>query len=226
MRRDYPFFRFLLWIALFIAILTVGCIVFYFRSRPVIYKVVISNAESKLLIITNQVVKGILEEDNIQYENIVNLSSNSDGEIMSLDIDQYTINYLKTEIASRVSDMVSKSEDCMVEIPFGSLLGNEYTVGLGPNFKLPMRITSTAFVDFKSEFKSTGINNVLHKISVVVNVRGSIVMSGAKYGFSVSTDFIAAQTVIVGRVPDAFTNVIENPGDDMAGYIFDYGYTE
>ena len=34
---------------------------------------------------------------------------------------------------------------------------------------------------------------------------------------------IAAQTVIVGKTPDAFTNVVESPTDNTGGLINDYG---
>ncbi len=226
MKRNYPIFRLFLGLGLTLIFLLIVSVVFYFKSRPTIYTVAVSNAETMSLKYANTAATEVLEENSVDYEKIVNLSSNADGEIMSLNINQYEINKLKSDISQKVSDLVCENEDCPVSIPFGSLLGNEYTAGLGPMIKIPMRITSTAYIDFKNEFVSAGINNVLHKILVIVNIKGTVVMTGTKYSFSVTTDFIAAQTVISGRVPDAFTNVIENPGDDMAGYIFDYGYTE
>ena len=37
------------------------------------------------------------------------------------------------------------------------------------------------------------------------------------------TSVIAAQTVIVGKTPDAFTNVVESEKDNTGGLINDYG---
>lgn len=226
MRRDYPIKRFLIFFSVFLSSLAIFVTVFYFRSRPVIYSIAVSNAETMMLQFTNKSVSQVLDGNKVKYESIVQLSSNPQGEIISLNIDQLMINRLKTEITDGVSDMVRNNEDCMVTVPFGTLLGYEYTAGMGPMIKIPMRITATAYVDFKSEFLSAGINQVLHKITVVVRVNGVVLMTGTKYSFSTTTDFIAAQTVIVGRVPDAYTEVIEQMGDSTAGNIFDYGYVE
>jgi len=226
MRRNYPIKRFLIYFIAFLIIIAVLAGIFYFRSRPVIYNVAVSNAETMMLRFANNAVSAVLDGEKVDYESIVKLSFNPQGEIISLNIDQLMINRLKTEITNGISDMVIKNEDCPANIPFGTLLGNEYTAGMGPMISFPMRITATAYVDFKSEFVSAGINQVLHKVLIDVKVSGTILMTGTKYGFSVSTEYIAAQTVIVGRVPDAYTEVIEQMGDSTAGNIFDYGYVE
>ena len=226
MKRNYPIKRFLIFFVMFLVLLVVAVTVFYFRSRPVIYNTAVSNAETMMLRFANDAATEVLNGDKVDYESIVRLAYNPDGEIVGVNVDQLMINLLKTEITNEVSRLVSQNEECMVIIPFGTLLGNEYTAGMGPMLKFPMRITSTAYVDFKSEFKNAGINQVLHKIMVVVNIGGTVLMTGTRYSFSVSTEYIAAQTVIVGRVPDAYTEVIEEIGDSTAGNIFDYGYTD
>ena len=75
------------------------------------------------------------------------------------------------------------------------------------------------FVDFEHEFKSAGINQTLHTVKVKIAVSGSLIVSGYHEPINVSTSVIAAQTVIVGNSPDAFTNVIENENDNTAGLI-------
>ena len=86
-----------------------------------------------------------------------------------------------------------------------------------------MQLTSTAFVDFSHEFKSAGINQVLHIINVNIKISGSLVIAGYNKSINTSTSAIAAQTVIVGKIPDAFTNVIESEKDNTGGLINDYG---
>ena len=89
--------------------------------------------------------------------------------------------------------------------------------------KFNMQITTTAFVNFKHEFKAAGINQVLHIITVEIEVKGNLLMLGYKKGITASTSAIAAQTVIVGKTPDSFTNVIESQTDNTGGLINDYG---
>ena len=48
-------------------------------------------------------------------------------------------------------------------------------------------------------------------------------MMGCTDSFSISTTAIAAQTIISGEVPDSFTNVIEQPNNDLADEVFNFG---
>ena len=86
-----------------------------------------------------------------------------------------------------------------------------------------MQLTTTAFVDFVHEFKAAGINQTLHLIHIKIKIKGSFVTAWYTGGIATETSVIAAQTVIVGATPDAFTNVIESIDDNTAGLINDYG---
>lgn len=226
MRRNYPFARFLKLTAVLLAALTVLFAVLFLRMRPLLYKTAVSNAESLMLRLTDQAVAQVLEGDGISYEKIVKLTVGENGAVTSLQVDPLTVNLLKTQISDRVSELVGEQQECGVSLPLGTLLGSEYTTGFGPQIHFPMQITATAYINFKSNFYDSGINQVLHQILIEIEVRGIILTVGSKYSFSTSTSAIAAQSVIVGSVPDAYTEVIEQPENDMASWIFDYGYLD
>ena len=191
--------------------------------HPVIMRYAVSVAETIMLNSANEAVLAVLEENDISYDDIVNLSNNSDGYVTSLEIDIYSVNNLKSRISNKTTDLVDAKEYYEVAIPIGTFLGNTYTTGLGPKIKFNMQLTSTAFVNFSHEFKSAGINQVLHIINVNIDINGSLIIVGYNKGINVSTSAIAAQTVIVGKSPDAFTNVIESATDNTGGLINDYG---
>lgn len=183
----------------------------------------VSVAETTMLNAANEAIVNILDENNISYDDIVNLSNNDDGYVTSLEIDIYSVNNLKSKISSATARNVEANEFYEVSIPIGTFLGNTYTAGFGPKVKFKMQLTSTAFVDFSHEFKSAGINQVLHIIMVNIDIRGSLVIAGYNKSINAKTSAIAAQTVIVGKTPDAFTNVIESENDNTGGLLNDYG---
>lgn len=195
----------------------------FFKMQPLIFKIAHSNAETIMLNSANEAVLKILEENNITYSDIACLSSNDDGYVTSLEIDVYKVNFLKSKIANEVSRLVDSKDYYDVRIPIGTFLGNTYTAGFGPKLYFKMQLTSTAFVDFKHEFKSAGINQVLHIITVEIKTKGSLIVAGYNKGIETKTSAIAAQTVIVGKSPDAFTNVVESQTDNTGGLINDYG---
>ncbi len=195
----------------------------YYSIQPVIIRYAESVAETVMLNSANEAIVNILESENFSYNGIAVLSRAEDGTVKSLEIDTYKVNYLKSHISNEISKIISQKERYTVSIPIGTFLGNSFTAGFGPEVNFRMQITTTAFVDFEHEFRAAGINQVLHRVVVNIKINGSIIIAGYKKSISVNTTAIAAQTVIVGAVPDGFTNVIEQETDNTAGLINDYG---
>lgn len=195
----------------------------YYKMQPVILRYAESIAETTMLNSANQAIVNILKNEKINYNDIAILTQNKDGEIISLEVDTYKINQFKSLISNEISKIIADNERYTVSIPIGSFLANTYTTGFGPDINFKMQITTTAYVDFDHEFSSAGINQVLHRVVVKIKICGSLLVAGYKKTITVNTSALAAQTVIVGIVPENFTNVIENEDDNTAGLINDYG---
>ncbi len=184
-----------------------------------------SQASSILFGTANKSVSQYLANSSITYEDIVKLSKNGNGDISSLEIDIVKINELKSGITALISDCIAKGERYTISVPVGTLFGNEYTLGLGPEMKFRMQMSASVTTDFESNFYAAGINQVLHQILIKVKIGGNLIIPWCKTPFSTETSIIAAQTVLVGVTPEAYTNVIENYNrgeDGLAGDIFDY----
>lgn len=210
------------WLCLLLALLIVFG-VSYYKMLPVIKRYAESVAETVMLNSANEAVITVLKDEDITYDEIAKLSRAEDGTVQSLEIDVYKINNLKSRISNEISRIIGGREEYKVSIPAGSFFDTPYTSGIGPKIPFKIQMTTTAFVDFTHEFRSAGINQVLHLIHIKINIRGSFVTAWYTGGISTQTTAIAAQTVIVGATPDAFTNVIEDVDDNTAGLINDYG---
>lgn len=198
----------------------------FFHVRGVVVKCAESEAATIAFKTANRIINEQMSNSGISYSDIVNLTKNSDNNISALEIDIVKLNRLKTEISSAIANAMTSTDKYTVSVPAGTLFGNEYTLGMGPELKFKMQLTSTVITDFKSNFYSAGINQVLHQIIITVKVEGTLVLPWARGHYSTETTVIAAQTVLVGITPDAYTNVIEahNDGEGgIVGDIFDYG---
>lgn len=205
---------------LIISLVFSGCA---YKMHPVIMTNAVSIAETLMLNSANEAVINILQNENITYSDIVRLSHNPDGYVTSLEIDIYEVNYLKSRISNEVARIISSKEHYDLGIPLGTFFDSDFTNGFGPKIKFKMQVTTTAFVDFGQKFESAGINQVLHIITVDIKIKGNLVIAGYNKSIETTTSAIAAQTVIVGKSPDAFTNVVESPTDNTGGLINDYG---
>ncbi len=212
---------FLRWSVL-ILVLIISCAVILYKVRPLIVTYAKSQAETILLNAANEAIVNVIEKENITYDGISRISRNQEGRFTGVEIDTKQVNLFKSKISNEISNIMSDKTYFNISIPLGTLLGGTYTVGLGPKITFHMQQTHTSKIDFKSNFCDAGINQVLHQIITEINISANIILLGYSDSFSVSTTAIAAQTVIVGVVPDSYTNVIEEPGDDIADEIFNY----
>lgn len=218
-RKDVKLFK----ITVILTALTVLLVLCFNEMRPVIINHAVSVAETTMLDSANDAIIEILDEQKVSYGDIVHLNENSQGLITSIETDVVEINRLKSSISNRLSEIISEREYYTIKIPVGTFLSNVYTAGIGPELTFNMQLTSTAVVTFKHAFISAGINQVLHRVEVNIDISGKLVVAGFTDDIKVSTSAIAAQTVIAGAVPEAFTQVTEDAGSNLAGLINDYG---
>ena len=96
------------------------------------------------------------------------------------------------------------------------LHGRGFNVGMSVQ---PLGYATTSII---SEFTSAGINQTLHRIIIEINADVDAIIPGFSTRVPVTTTIVAVETVIVGRVPDAYTHVITESGD-LAGPLNDFG---
>ena len=58
--------------------------------------------------------------------------------------------------------------------------------------------------EFKSEFKSEGINQTLHRLSLEVECNVNIITPSDNIGASVVNQVLMCESVIVGKIPGTF----------------------
>ena len=164
-------------------------------------KTQVSNATSDLI---NDAINVQIEIGNIQYERIVYFEKDLDGRITALKTNMSEINRLKTSILNLINDEILAMDTSQLGIPIGSLILPELMSGKGT--EIPVKIISIRNSDayFESSFSEAGINQTLHKLSMHVLVDVSVLVLGKTQSYTVSSQVVVAETVIVGDVPDTY----------------------
>ena len=77
-----------------------------------------------------------------------------------------------------------------------------------------MRILSIRNSDasFTSHFSQAGINQTLHTVTMTVSIDVTVLVLGESSSFTMESEVLVAQTVIVGDVPDTFLQTGGNNG--------------
>lgn len=194
------------------------------RFRPVVETVNAYECHSAVINIINNAVMAELEREDADYSRLVNLTTNTEGEVISLESNVVGINRLKTGVSGRIERELDRISDIGIDIPIGTLVGIELLHGRGFSVGMSVQPLGYATTTIISEFTPAGINQTLHRIVIQIDAEVDAVIPGYSARVPVSTSIVAAETVIVGRVPEAYTHVVAT-SDDLVGSLEDYGAT-
>lgn len=170
----------------------------------------------------NEAVTRYLEKNKVSYSNLVKINATAEGKVTSVEFDTVALTKLKSGIVTDVQNNINHCEVQVLHIPIGTLTGNQYLNNRGPTIHVEFKMSSAVYSKISSAFSSAGINQTLHKITLDIKTEIYFVMPWYRTSGEFCTDFLLAETVIVGEVPDAYTNVIEKVGSDLAGDLFDF----
>lgn len=159
------------------------------------------NATSDLI---NDSIDGQIISGNIQYDRIIYFEKDLNGRITALKTNMSEVNRLKTGILNLINDEILALDSTDLGIPIGSLVLPELFSGKGVS--IPVQIISIRNSDasFSSSFTQAGINQTLHQLTMQVVVDISVLVLGKTESFSVNSQVVIAETIIVGDVPDTF----------------------
>ena len=164
-------------------------------------EVQIRNSTSDL---TNDAIARQIANGNIAYDRIVYFEKDLDGRITALKTNIGEVNRLKTDILNIINDEILALDSTDLGIPLGSLFLPEFISGRGPEIPVHIIAIRNSDATFESHFSEAGINQTLHQVTMVVSVDVAVLVLGKTDTFTMTSEVVVAETVIVGAVPDTF----------------------
>ena len=154
--------------------------------------------------LTNDAIAKQIAAGDIAYDRIVYFEKDLDGRITALKTNMSEVNRLKTDVLNIINDEIMALDNSDIGIPLGSLFLPELLSGRGPS--IPVHILSIRNSDavFTSAFSQAGINQTLHRLNMEVNIDVAVLVLGETSNFTVSSEVVVAETIIVGQVPNTY----------------------
>lgn len=171
----------------------------------------VKNATSDLIndAIDQQIVGG-----NIQYDRIVYFEKDLDGRITALKTNMSEVNRLKTAILNIINDEILALDTSELGIPIGNLLLPDIMPGRGPEIPVHIMAIRNSDASFHSDFTEAGINQTLQQLTMDISVDVTVLVLGKTDSFTISSQVVVAETIIVGQVPDTFLQTGGYNGSD------------
>ncbi|MCI1990619.1 MAG: sporulation protein YunB [Oscillospiraceae bacterium] len=192
---------------LFLFLLILFAVLFDSQIRPVMESVTENEAKIKSVSMINSIVLKEVGDNAVSYENLVNVSRDAEGNVLSITADMVRMNQLKAKIITDVQNQLGSDTDFAVGVPLGTLVGGDLFHGRGPDIHLKLTLSGNVTAEFKSSFESAGINQTRHQIYLDVSAGIYSFLPGFNTTTNVNTNVLVAETVIVGSVPSVVANL-------------------
>lgn len=212
-------------IVVFALFLLLSCVLIYnLQILPVLFPLAKAKCTTELTDAVNRIVRARMQSDSDGYADFVRLHFGKDGSVASVETNTPRLAKLSGDVVGDVTDALTH-ERMTVRIPLGSLSGSALLSGKGPDVRVKLAVSQKITCAVRGDFTESGINQTLHRVFLRVTVEVCALLPGAVQTFSVPTDVCVAETVIIGKVPEAYTridrfasDVTETEIDDISDY--------
>ena len=190
-----------------VIILILNLFIIFFRTT--ISNVVYSYSESKIRALSikavNNAVSELVTNKNI-YDNLVNITTDNEGNIMLIQANSIQINMLTKDLIKTSQIKLEKIGADGINIPIGTFSGINLLNGRGPAVNVKLIPVGDVTCNFQSEFTGAGINQTLHKLYVTVDTNVNIILPIKNNTVKTTTSILICESVIVGKVPEVYLN--------------------
>ncbi|MBS5880633.1 MAG: sporulation protein YunB [Clostridium sp.] len=214
--RKKRFLRTVLFLlVLLIVLLSLSVALLSVNMRPAMTALAIARIRSVAARAMND---AILESmgDETNYARLIQVHESSERVYM-LQANTHKMNILAADCAEAAQERIAQMGDQGISIPIGTITGISFLAGKGPSLKVTFSPAGSVQSEFNSEFVSSGINQTLYRVNLLLTASVRLVMPGVSETISVRAEAAIAESIIVGDVPEVYTNVASE--EDMLNLI-------
>lgn len=173
--------------------------------KPIMEQQCKSMAKSIATKISNNEATEVMKK--YKYEDLLIITKDNNGNVKMVGTNIITVNEIISDIPVHIQEELEKSENNNFNIRLGSFFGTNVLSGIGPNVNFKMEIAGNLDTDLRSEFKSAGINQTLHRIYLEVKCNVIILTPFETIQEQIVNQVLLAEGIIAGEVPSSYYNL-------------------
>lgn len=199
----------IMFILLFLVSTLIGTFIYIDNKlRPTITVIAETKAEELANKSINKAVASVID-NSVKYEDLINVKTGENGKITMMQANSIAMNEIASEVALEIQSEMKKIKTTSTYIPIGTALGSPLLAKYGPKIKVSIEPIGNVYVDFGTDFESSGINQTRHRIYLKAKTQVKVVVPLTTSTKEVKTQIPICETVIVGDVPESYVNVPE-----------------
>lgn len=195
-------------LSIFFVVFVLVFIYFEMVVNPMVLRIAQAEVDSVATTAISDAIFEVVNDENIDYNDIVNISYDESGAITSITSNMEKMNYLARQLSTKAQILLDNLGDLGVKIAIGAFTGLEALAAIGPKVDVKMTPIGSVITTFNSSFDSAGINQTKHSIYVDVNTSVNIVLPTSSKKMTFLTSAIICESIIIGKVPNVYVNGI------------------
>ncbi|MCL2370191.1 MAG: sporulation protein YunB [Firmicutes bacterium] len=170
-----------------------------FNVNPVILDV----SEAKANAITANAISQAVEFEfgNYTYDDLMTIERDADGRITSMRANVALANLLAMRSRTLAQKYIDEMGSQGIAVPIGTISGIPLLIGRGPSITIRMMSIGAVTSYFESHFVSAGINQTVHRLSIIVNADVSIILPAGDRRITGENEIMITESLIVGQIP-------------------------
>ena len=184
-------------------------------SEKNLTKVVLSLAQAQARAMAvqtlNEAAAELLSSGELTYDSLMHVTTDENGQVRLIQANTPEMNRLASRVSLLAQARLQDKRDQVVGIPLGSALGMTIFAGAGPKIQVRILPVGSVHAQFHTDFQTAGINQTRHRVSLALTAQVQLVIPTGAQTVEVTTQVAMAESIIVGDVPETFTDV----GNDM-----------
>jgi len=188
------------WLLRLVVMATVLVVWLSMVVNPVVYNYAAAAVDAMAVQAVNCGIADVVNAET--YGSLTDIRRDNNGAITSINADAVTMNLLSTQVSARAQSYLNANSNEGVPVPLGTFSGIPFLVGQGVPVKLQLKLIGAINCNFNSEFKTAGINQTEHKITLRAFAVVDIILPFYTKRTNVAIEMLFSDSIIVGQVPE------------------------
>lgn len=189
-------------IVIFIAICILLTIAFESYMKPLQDKIMENEARGLVEERVSKIADDVISNSDYDYDKLLVKTENKNGGVMSLSVNTPAVNKIQNEFSDVFQNKMDDLNTQYFSVPLGDLTNLTMLSSLGPRIKFSYDMTGSVDVELKSTFDSTGVNQTIHRVNMIVDAEVVFISQSYMENLKIRNEFAISETVIVGDTPD------------------------
>ena len=198
---------------LIVSVLLISAGVLYAEKNLTRVVLTLAQAQARAMAVQtlNEAAAELLSSGEVTYDSLMHVTMDENGQVRLIQANTPEMNRLASRVSLLSQGRLQEKRDQVVRIPLGSALGMTIFAGAGPRIQVHILPVGSVHAEFHTDFQTAGINQTRHRVSLALTAQVQLVIPTGAKTVEVMTQVAMAESIIVGEVPETFTDV----GEDM-----------